>query len=643
MNPSVLIDLQKILGDNEKVNEMMEEMKFDPFENTKNQVKSLFSHLQDEDIVEILKKYNNDMDAAFDELVERNSEIEENKKREMQLEEERRKKEIHTKYIETFVSNFQMFDKKEIEEAFKKNNNDPQLTSKHLYQMLKEREQKNEEAKKLKKEMEIQNMQGGFAEKFTELTKEEIIEVIEKQELDVEKISFELGKLQKQRIFDDLFINYNGSFSSEEIRNALEESNWSKNDATKTLQKIVKEREMEIQRQRELDIQKELEIQKQQELEKQKELEMQKQREEEQKREKEIELQRQQELEKQKELERQRLREVEIIKQKEIDEMCEKQKQKDLEFQQQIKDQQLKVEEFQRLIELQQEKQRELEKQLEVQKEENNKKELLLQQEKQKELEKQKEEQKNIEIPKLEYSENQMKELIEESKSKMIDVQKLLENQEIKEEEETKKNIEHMILEYSNPEIEIPIQENTQSECIITFVEQDDKIVATVDFKSQSSYSWIGFYNKEDKDPNYKSYNYLSNLKENKYIVDKPFLNGSYHFRVFLNKYITVGKSDDYISTRNDFVTMVRDEKNDKVINVSWQIGSVDPVVVGAYVTVHKKEEERANYYRRWNWIKTFDGVHTFKTPIHTGEYEARVYFNGKLQFKSDILKIEGI
>eukprot|EP00697_Spironema_sp_BW2_P000758 gnl/Spiro4/11027_TR5841_c1_g1_i1.p1 gnl/Spiro4/11027_TR5841_c1_g1~~gnl/Spiro4/11027_TR5841_c1_g1_i1.p1 ORF type:complete len:305 (-),score=19.20 gnl/Spiro4/11027_TR5841_c1_g1_i1:68-955(-) len=292
---------------------------------------------------------------------------------------------------------------------------------------------------------------------------------------------------------------------------------------------------------------------------------------------------------------------------------------------------------------MQQEKQKELERQLELQKQKEIDYQNEIQLQKQKELEKQNQVQ-NVEIPKLEYNQNQLQNLIEESNSKMIDVKKLLEIQEVKNEEETKKNLEHMILEYSNPEMELPIQDNTpHHECVISFVEKDNQIVATIDFKSQNSYSWIGFYNKEDKDPNYKSYNYLCNLKENKFIVDKPLVNGSYHFRVFATKYISVGKSEDIVLNKQDVVTLVRDEKNDKVINVSWDMGSVDPYSVGAYVTVHKKEEERANYYRRWNWIKTFSGVHTFKTPIHTGEYEARVYFNGKLQFKSDTLKIEGI
>eukprot|EP01091_Cochliopodium_minus_P004071 TRINITY_DN1398_c0_g2_i1.p1 TRINITY_DN1398_c0_g2~~TRINITY_DN1398_c0_g2_i1.p1 ORF type:complete len:503 (-),score=203.91 TRINITY_DN1398_c0_g2_i1:54-1562(-) len=502
MNPSVLIDLQQFLG-NEKAGEMMKEMNYDPFENTKNQVKSLFSQLQDEDIVEILKKYNNSLEAAFDELEDRNSQIEENKKREKKMEEEKRRLENNNKYIETFVRNFQMFDKNDIELVFKNNDNDPQRTTNQLYLMMKERAQKNEEAKKLQREMEIQNMYVGFNENFPELSKEEIIEVIKKNELKVELIGFELGKMQKQKIFDELFIKYHDDFSSEEIKKILEESNWYKIKAIKRLTELQFEKEVG----------------------------------------------------------------------------------------QHIKNEG------------------------------------------------------QLHIPKLEFNQQQLENIKQESQSKMIDIQKIIKNEEVKNEEETKKKIENMIIENSNVE-EVPIQDNNQPsqlECTITTTIEENKIVATVDFKSQSSYSWIGFYNKEDKDPNYKSYNYLYKLSENKFVVDKPLINGSYHFRVFANKYISVKVSEEIVLDKKDFVTLVRDEKNDKVINVSWQIGSVDPYALSAYVTVHKKEEERANYYRRWNWIKTFDGVHTFKTPIHTGEYEARVYFNGKLQFKSDILKIEGI
>ena len=163
-NKSYVLQILEQFGD-ERGQEILNEMNQDPLENAKKQVRNMFSYLDENELEEILKKYNNSPEDAFEELEERNSHIEEQKrrereerKREREKREERRRKEKNDNYIQQFVKNFKIFTEKEIEEVFKSNDNDPQKTGEALYDMIKKREKQDEEAKKMKRELDIQNL-----------------------------------------------------------------------------------------------------------------------------------------------------------------------------------------------------------------------------------------------------------------------------------------------------------------------------------------------------------------------------------------------------------------------------------------------------------------------------------------------------
>ena len=150
-------DIMAQFGD-EKGQELLREMNEDPFEKKKKQVREMFNFLNDNDIEEILKKHNNSVDNAFEDFMIKNQEEEDKRRKEKEVEQERQRKEQNNKFIEAFVRNFKMFSQKEIEEVFSSNENDPGKTSKKLYEMMKEREKQNEEAMKMKREMDIQNI-----------------------------------------------------------------------------------------------------------------------------------------------------------------------------------------------------------------------------------------------------------------------------------------------------------------------------------------------------------------------------------------------------------------------------------------------------------------------------------------------------
>ena len=247
--PSFMLDVEKLLG-KEGAKQFENEIK-DPFDQIIQETKSMFSFLTEEDIKEILLKYNNSVDAAFDELSDRNSQLEEiNKKQRLALEEKRRI-ENNNKYIETFVRNFQMFEKSEIERVFIENNNDPRVTAQVLYNMVKEKEKQNEEAQKQKKEMERQQKLNAISNKFPDLSKQQIENVFNNEkDMNMEEISFKLEIIQKQKYFEDLFQLYSDLLSSVEITQCLDEAKWVKLEANRLCKEKcslkIKEKSVEI-------------------------------------------------------------------------------------------------------------------------------------------------------------------------------------------------------------------------------------------------------------------------------------------------------------------------------------------------------------------------------------------------------------
>ena len=461
------------------------------------------------------------------------------------------------------------------------------------------------------------------------MDKEVINKIILEKDLKLEEIVYKLEKIQKQNIFDELFHQYvPQQLSSEEINNVLEDCKWDKDEAIKLIRIKIKQREEE-KKQKELEMIKQIERQNEIESQLQEEINLQREKQKQiqmqlLEKEKEIQFHLQKELEMQKEKEKEKDQKIEIeqekkLVEKQLQEQINLLKQKELEQQEQQRQRQL---EFEKILE-------EHKRQLEIQR-------IELENEKQRILE---QKSNPTQPPQLVLDEKEIKEL---GDTYIESIKKNLLSEEQKNEEEQKNTIQQIVFEHS-----LPPEENEKSgqqagnKCVITFTEKDNKLVAKIDFKNQTTYPWIGFYKKDDPDSQYIAYNYLSSLKDSTFEVERPSLNGSYHFRCFSSRYAVVATSDDVVLNKEDKLTMETDENNDKITNVSWDIGSFDPYAMSAYVTIHIQSEQRPNYYRRWNWIKTNSGTHTFKTPIHNETYEARLYHSGKLQLVSKVIVID--
>jgi len=141
------------------------------------------------------------------------------------------------------------------------------------------------------------------------------------------------------------------------------------------------------------------------------------------------------------------------------------------------------------------------------------------------------------------------------------------------------------------------------------------------------SSSWIALYAKGTPDDSYLAFAYLK--KGMNSVSFKPRTqNGEYEFRFMAHRYAGFGLGDNSAATISvkgeDSVTW---ERNDKELKVTTVLASIDPAKNrSCWVGLFHKNDSRSTAYRRYNYISSPTQTFTFKTMIHSGTYEARIY-----------------
>jgi hypothetical protein len=168
----------------------------------------------------------------------------------------------------------------------------------------------------------------------------------------------------------------------------------------------------------------------------------------------------------------------------------------------------------------------------------------------------------------------------------------------------------------------------------------DGKLYATVSLIEASNNSWIGFFKKSDPNNKYINYNWLVYLKENTFVVDAPCVNGEYEFRVFKDK-STIALSKEYLLDNQDSFSLA---VQDSTLVVNYQIFSFNAPQNSAWISIHTPEEENANKYRRFAYLKSNSGSVSFEGFITAGKYQARIYtqsyFTNTLKLTSNNVEI---
>ena len=171
----------------------------------------------------------------------------------------------------------------------------------------------------------------------------------------------------------------------------------------------------------------------------------------------------------------------------------------------------------------------------------------------------------------------------------------------------------------------------------------DGKLQVQVSLVDASKNSWIGFFNKSDPNTKYISYNWLAYLKDRTFVVDAPTVNGEYEFRAFKDK-TTLSLSKEYVVNNEDTFVLSLQETS---LVINYQIYSFDAVKNSSWVSIHNPEEENANKYRRFAYLKSNTGSITFDGFITDGNYQARIYsqnyFTNTLKIKSNVVDIKNV
>lgn len=145
---------------------------------------------------------------------------------------------------------------------------------------------------------------------------------------------------------------------------------------------------------------------------------------------------------------------------------------------------------------------------------------------------------------------------------------------------------------------------------------------AAHDAEPVSSSAWVGLYDVTCRDHRqYLAFNYIS-LTSRSLAFKAPRTNGRYEFRFFASRFGRVVSSQELVVAHVDAVVTTHTDA--PAMRVHTTVASVEPS--HCWVGIFHANEERPRWYRRYSWISSATQQFDFKTPIHTGTYEARIY-----------------
>jgi hypothetical protein len=168
----------------------------------------------------------------------------------------------------------------------------------------------------------------------------------------------------------------------------------------------------------------------------------------------------------------------------------------------------------------------------------------------------------------------------------------------------------------------------------------------------QHANAWVGLYQKGASNENYYSYQWVANAVNLSLIFDIP-KTGHWELRLFplrnlIGKYIHVGSTSITIEG-NDKLQLIIPEK-EEIATIHYALSSVDTERDSVWIGLYLIQEIDNKQYRRYKKIKGPNteyskGTITFKKPIHSGVYEARLFAFGSLDIilKSNSVAVEGI
>jgi len=164
--------------------------------------------------------------------------------------------------------------------------------------------------------------------------------------------------------------------------------------------------------------------------------------------------------------------------------------------------------------------------------------------------------------------------------------------------------------------------------------------------------AWIGMYEKNETDPKqYKDWQWLTSAKivdmnektKTQELTFKAAKSGEWEFRLFPLR--------SYIHTTTAQLTLkgsdaINISVNGAELTVTANIVTVDPLSEYVWVGVYKVDEQNNRQWRRYQYITSAGKTSiVFKTPIHTGVYEARLFAKKSYDVlqRSNAIAIQGI
>jgi len=158
--------------------------------------------------------------------------------------------------------------------------------------------------------------------------------------------------------------------------------------------------------------------------------------------------------------------------------------------------------------------------------------------------------------------------------------------------------------------------------------------------KTFENVGWIGIYDKnESNNKSYIAYDWLANGREKGELTFPVPKNGDYEVRYFpQRRYYDTNKMPILVAENN--VLLLKKDEAAKVTKVNYKVCSVDPETDYTWIGLFFVDEQDNTRWRRYSYVTEKEGELSFKTPLHAGVYQARLFANKSFV---PILKSENI
>lgn len=157
---------------------------------------------------------------------------------------------------------------------------------------------------------------------------------------------------------------------------------------------------------------------------------------------------------------------------------------------------------------------------------------------------------------------------------------------------------------------------------------------AGVDGEPVTDSAWMGLYERSAPHNAYLAFHYVHSTTRTA-SFKAPRQNGTYEVRFFASRFAMIARSEPITLQASDAIRVA-------VEGVKTLVDAVAVSQASCWVGIFHYNDDSHSRYRRYSWMTAPQETFSFKTPIHSGNYCARLYSrNNVLLAQSEMFTIQ--